>query len=324
MSEIREVLRLGLELNLKKREIARITGVTRDSVTAYLTRAELMGIKWPLPDGTDDRALEEMLFPPRNAQQGDRLPEPDWSVVDKELRKKGATIQVLHAEYLQEHPNGMKYSRFCESLREYRQTLKRYWRQAYIGGDRLFNDFAGATIPILNLKTGERHDAQIFCAALGASHYVYAEAVWSQKIEDWLAAHARMFEFFGGVTAVVVCDNLKAAVSKADRYEPEIHPAYLGLARHYGTKIIPARPMEPQDKAKAEKAVQIVTNWIIFRLRKQIFTDLAELNRAIAALLEELNNRKVKRMNATRQELFELLDKPALRPLPSADPPEPS
>jgi len=318
MRNAREVLRLAYEFSYSQREIARRTGISRDTVSAYLSRAKLAQVTWPLPGDWDDAALEGRLFPEKLPDEARRkLAEPDWAYVEKELRRKGATLKQLHVEYLEENPDGMAYSMFCQRRREYAKTLDRSMRQRYEGGDRVFVDFAGATVQIHDLKTGEKRSAQIFVGCLGASGYVYAEAIPSQKVEDWIAVNVRMFEFFGGVPRVVVCDNLKSAVVHADRYDPELHEAYASMARHYGTMIIPARARKPKDKSKAEGSVNHITRSIIFPLRNIIFTSLHELNRAIQNLLRRVNDTKYQKLEVSRRELFETLDRPALHPLPT-------
>ncbi|MFC5435993.1 IS21 family transposase [Rhodanobacter umsongensis] len=318
MRNVREVLRLAYEFKYSLREIARRTDVSRDSVSAYLARAKLANLTWPLPEDWDDAVLETHLFPEKRPDQARRkLAEPDWAYIEKELRRKGATLKQLHLEYLEEHPEGMAYSLFCQRHREYAKTLDRSMRQRYEGGDRVFVDFAGATVQIHDLKTGEKRSAQIFVGCLGASGYVYAEAIPSQKVEDWIAVNVRMFEFFGGVPRVVVCDNLKSAVVHADRYEPELHEAYASMARHYGTMIIPARARKPKDKPKAEGSVNHITRSILFPLRNIVFTSFDELNRAIQNHLKRVNDTKYQKLDVSRRELFETVDRPALHPLPT-------
>jgi hypothetical protein len=189
-------------------------------------------------------------------------------------------------------------------------------RQTHKAGDKLFVDYAGQTVPVVNGQTGEIRYAQIFVAVLGASNYTYCEATWSQQLPDWLGSHTRAFDFIGGVPRLIVPDNLKSGVSKACRYDPDINPGYQQLAAHYGTAIMPARPYKPKDKAKAEVGVQVVERWILARLRHHTFFSLAELNQCICALLVAVNNKPFKQFKGTRQQWFETLDKPALLPLP--------
>ena len=189
-------------------------------------------------------------------------------------------------------------------------------RQSHKAGEKCFIDYCGPSLPIINPQTGEVREAQVFVAVLGASNYTYAEATWSQGLRDWLGSHVRAFEYFGGVPQMVVPDNLKSGVSRACRYDPELNPSYQQLASHYQVAVLPARPYKPKDKAKAEVGVQIVERWILARLRHHSFFTLAEANQCIRALLEELNSRPFKQLPGNRQQAFETLDKPALKPLP--------
>jgi transposase len=189
-------------------------------------------------------------------------------------------------------------------------------RLSHKGGEKVFVDYAGQTIPVVDPDTGEIRQAQIFVGVLGASNYTYAEAHWSQDLPNWIGAHVRMFAFFGGVPEIVVPDNLKAGVKHPCRYEPDLNPTYQDLAQHYGTAVIPARVRKPKDKAKAEVGVQVVERWILARLRNHTFFSLADLNEAIRELLDELDAKLMKHLGRSRRELFEILDQPALKPLP--------
>lgn len=316
MTKIRQVLRLHLEMHSSRRQIARSLGISRDAVTDYLTRAAAAKLSWPLPLNIDDAALEAQLFPRILTRERTRKSEPDWSVVHEELKRKGGTLQVLHEEYLADNPDGISYSLFCQRYREFKQTLKGHMRQTYRAGERVFVDYAGLTKEIINPSSGEIRTSQIFVGVLGASDYIYAEAHWSQTLPDWISAHVRMFEYFGGVPAVIVCDNLKSAVIKASRTEPVINATYQNLADHYGTLILPARARKPKDKAKAENGVLIVERWILFLLRKRVFNSLGELNEAIQSLLIEVNAKPFKKLPGNRQSAFESIDKPELMALP--------
>jgi transposase len=209
-----------------------------------------------------------------------------------------------------------RYAQFCAKYREWVTQQKPSLRQTHIAGEKLFIDYCGPTVEIIDIDTGEIRTAQIFVAILGASNYTYVEATWDQKLPNWIASHVRAFEFFGGVPVFLVPDNLKSAIHKACRYDPDINNTYADMAAYYGTTVLPARPLKPQDKAKVENAVLVVERWILARLRHQTFTGLAELNAAIATLLVELNQRPFKKLPGTRQSQFEALDKPALKSLP--------
>jgi transposase len=233
------------------------------------------------------------------------------------LKRKGVTLTLLWEEYQAGDPHAYRYSHFCELYRHWAGKQKLSMRQVHKAGEKLFVDYAGQTLPIINPKTGEITEAQLFVAVLGASSYTFAEATLSQDLSDWLGSHRRAFEFIGAVPEIVIPDNLKSAVNKPCRYDPDLNPSYQDLALHYGTAIIPARVRKPKDKAKAEVGVQIVERWILARLRHRTFFSLAEANAAIRELLTDLNNRPFKKLPGCRRQAFETLDRPALKPLPS-------
>jgi transposase len=265
----------------------------------------------------NEEALDARLFQrPEHRGRDLTRPLPDFAVIHKELRRKAVTLNLLWQEYGEEHPDGYGYSQFCELYRRWSQTVDVCMRQVHRGGEKLFVDYAGMTMPVTDPSRGEVHAAQIFVAALGASQYIYAEATQTQQLADWITSHVHAFEFLGGVPEVLVPDNLKSGVSKACRYEPDLNPTYADLATHYGTAVIPARPRKARDKAKVESGVQIVEREILARLRDRTFFCLSELNRAIRELLGKVNNRPFQKLDASRKELFEELDKPALKPLP--------
>jgi len=316
MRKIAEVLRLKWECGLSNRAIARSCSVSHSTVAEYLRRAHEAGLNWPLPADMGEDTLYELLFP-TTPQSGLRvIPCPDWSLIHTELRKKAVTLRLLWVEYREAHPDGYGYSQFCALYREWAKHLKPSMRVSHKGGEKVFVDYAGQTVPVVNPHTGEVHEAQIFVGVLGASNYSYAEAHESQELRNWTGAHVRMFAFFGGVTDIVVPDNLKAGVKHPCRYEPDLNPTYQDLAQHYGKTVIPARVRKPKDKAKAEVGVQVVERWILARLRNRTFFSLAELNQAIRELLDELNTRPMEHLERSRRALFEELDQPALKPLP--------
>ena len=318
MRLIRDVLRLKYEAGLSLRQISRCLNIGLGTVSLHLNRAKEANLTWPLPMNMDDAALERAFFPNQLAPARVGYVEPDYAAMHRDLRKPGVTKQLLWEEYKQAHgDNGYQYSQFCQRYRDWVKTLKRSMRQVHKAGEKLFIDYCGPTIPIINPDTGEVCNAQVFVAVWGASNYTYAEATRSQKKSDWIQSHINAFEFFGGTPQILVPDNLKSAVTKACRYEPVINESYQHMAQHYKTAVIPARPYKPQDKGKAENAVLVVERWIMARLRHHTFFTLAELNQHIRFLLEDLNQRPFKKLPGTRQSQFELLDKPALRSLPS-------
>jgi transposase len=317
MRKIAEVLRLKWECHLSNRAIARSCSISHSTVAEYLQRAQEAGLNWPLPVDMGEDTLYELLFPKAPRSPSSRvIPCPDWSWIHTELRKKSVTLRLLWFEYREAHPDGYGYSQFCALYREWSKHLNPSMHLSHKGGEKVFVDYAGQTVPIVDPDSGEVHEAQVFIGVLGASNYTYAEAQESQELVNWIGAHVRMFAFLGGVPEIVVPDNLKAGVKHPSRYEPDLNPTYQDLAEHYGIAVIPARVRKPKDKAKVEVGVQVVERWILARLRNRTFFSLADLNRAIRELLDELNARQMEHLERSRCELFEELDKPALSPLP--------
>lgn len=318
MRKIGEVLRLKEECGLSNRAIARSCRISHSTVSEYLTRAEKAGLHWPLPATLNEDGLYALLFPEKSraaVPAGKAL--PDWETVRKELKKRNVTLRLVWDEYRDEHPDGYGYSQFCDLYRRYVQKLDPPMRQRHKAGEKLFVDYAGDTVPITDPETGEIWQAQIFVAVQGASSYTYAEAQPSQALPHWIGGHVRALLFFGGVNQIIVPDNLKQGVKSPCWYDPDLNQTYLDLAQHYGVAILPARVRKPRDKAKVEVGVQVVERWILARLRNRTFFSLAELNRAIRQLLEELNQRPMEHLEKSRRALFEELDQPALRPLPA-------
>jgi transposase len=316
MRKIEEVLRLHFACDRSNREIAKAVGIGRATVSDYLRRAREVEVSWPLPAGMTESALEALLFPPLPSSRVTR-PEPDWPAIHRELRRKGVTLELLWQEYRETHPDGYQYSAFCKRYQGFAQVLPVTLRQTHAPGERLFVDYSGQTVSIIDPSTGEVRQAQIFVAVLGASNYTYVEATWTQNLADWTGAHVRCFEFLGGVTELLVPDNLKSGVTTPNFFDPDLNPTYHDLARHYGTLILPARAGKPRDKAKVEAGVLLAQRWILARLRHQRFFSLSELNRAIHPLLAALNARPFKKLPGSRQRVFEQEDRPALKPLPA-------
>jgi transposase len=316
MRKINEALRLRFEFNRSHRQIARSIGTASSTVAEYLRRFAEAGMSWPLASSLSEVELEAKLFPaPPSVPPAERT-EPDWTALHREMRRPGVTLMLLWQEYRTSYPQGFAYSWFCEHYREWVGRLDLVMRQEHRAGEKLFVDYAGPTVPIIERHTGELRPASIFVGVLGASNYTYAEATWSQELPEWIGAHVRLFGFIGGVVEILVPDNLRSGVTRAHRYEPEINPTYAELARHYGVAVIPARAARPRDKAKAEAGVLLVERWILARLRNRQFFSLAELNAAIAELLRELNARPFKKLPGSRASAFAEIDQPALKPLP--------
>ena len=317
MRKIKEVLRLKFDNQLSKRQIAQSCSIAHSTVSEYLRRFREASLSWPLPEKIDDNQLEQLLFPRPQIGSPHRRPQPDWTYIHRELRRKGVTLMLLWQEYKEVHPNGYQPSQFCHLYRQWIKQLDPVMRQEHRAGEKMFVDYAGMTVAVFDMQSAKMRHAQIFVAVLGASSYTYAEATWTQTLPDWIASHSRAFNYFGGVAQVVVPDNLKAAVSKACFYEPNINPTYLDMANHYGTVVIPTRLRRPKDKAKVEVGVQIVERWILARLRDRQFFSLPQLNRAIAELLAELNRKPFQKLPGSRKSMFESIDRPALKALPA-------
>jgi transposase len=316
MRKIHQVLRLFFAAEMSIRAISRSIQASPSTVGDYIRRAEVAGLGWPLPEGLDERTLEARLFPPPEPKAAaPRL--PDWAHVHRELKRKGVTRSLLWQEYKAEHPDGIQYSQFCVHYQAWTANVDVVMRQHHRAGEKLFVDYAGHTVAVIDRATGEVREAQVFVAVLGASNYTFAEATWTQSLADWCASHVRVLRFIGGAPEVVVPDNLRSAVTTPHLYEPDLNPTYADLAEHYGLAIVPARVRRPRDKAKAEAGVLLVERWILAALRNRTFFSLAELNAAIAELLVRLNERPFKKLPGSRRALFESLEQPVLNPLPS-------
>lgn len=320
MKKLKEVLRLHFECNLGNRKIARALKVSATTVGNYINAAQQANISWSNIVNLNDIAIQEQLEPHcQHLKPKKETPAIDWSVIHRELKKKGVTRELLHEEYLRNCPEGqgISYNRFCCRYREFKKTLKPSMRQTHVAGEKTFVDYAGPTVPIYDRNSGEVQKAVIFVGVLGASNFTYAEATLTRSLPDWIGSHVRMFEYFGGVSELIIPDNEKSAVSKACYYDPDVNPNYTALAAHYNTAVLPARPYHPKDKSKAEVGVQVVERWILARLRHQQFFSLAELNKAIWHWLEILNDKPLKKLPGTRRSTFESLEKSTLKPLPT-------
>ena len=247
MRKIHRVLRLSFEAGLSIRAIARSIQASPSTVGDYIRRARTARLSWPLPEGLDERALEARLFPSAEVSARVERAIPDWARVHTERRRPGVTLALLWEEYKTEHPQGLQNSQFCERYRVWRGRIDVVMRQTHRAGEKLFVDYAGQCVPVVDRITGELRNAQIFVAVLGASNYTFAEATWTQALPDWCTSHVRALSFFNGVPEIVVPDNLKSAITRPHRYEPDAHPTYTDLAEHYGFAILPARVRRPRD-----------------------------------------------------------------------------
>ncbi|MHB8739512.1 MAG: IS21 family transposase [Candidatus Dormibacteria bacterium] len=321
MRRVREMLGLIRDAGLAQRAVARRAGVADSTLREMLRRFDRSGLAWPLPSELTDADLESRLYGEAGTKQGHRRrAEPDWAALNRELKRKHVTLQILWDEYIEAEPDGYRYSRFCDLYRGWEARLPVTMRQTHLGGDKLFVDWAGDTVPVIvDRRTGERRGAHLFVAVLGGSSLTFAHASWTEKLPDWIEAHVRAFAFFGGAPRLIVPDNPKVAVIKACLYDPQINRTYAEMAAHYDTAVLPARPRRPRDKAKVEAAVRIVERWLLGALRHRRFHALAEVNAAIAELLASLNDQRVLRhVGRTRRQLFDEIDAPRLKVLPTA------
>ncbi len=317
MRKIREALRLKAA-GLGSREIATAIGAGKTTVYEILARAEAAGISWPLGEDVDDAQLEGLLYPLQSVELAERRPEPDWREVHRELkRKRHVTLRLLWLEWRETHPDGWGYTQYCLHYREWLAGQDVVMRLSYAAGERMFVDFSGDTMELVDPQTGEITKAEIFVAVLGCSGLLYVEATRGQDLASWTTAHEHAYAFYGGVAEVTVPDNLRAGVSKACFYDPVVNPSYAELAEHFGTVVLPTRVARPRDKAAVEAGVLVCERWVLAPLRNRRFFSLAELNEAIASKLDEVNSRPFRGEPASRRELYEELERAALRPLPA-------
>jgi transposase len=315
MSKIREIFRQRNKLKQSYRDISRSLNVSISTINDYLARAKKIGLEWPFPEELTEQDLYDKLFNATPKATAPR-PLPEWEDIHRELRKKGMTLQLLWREYKEIHPDGLGYTQFCERYRAYVKNVSPVMRQKHKAGEKTFVDYAGMKMPWMDPATGEIHEAEIFVGSLGASQFTFVEATATQQLPDWIQSHVRMWEYFGGVSEMVVPDNLKSGITKAHRYDPDINANYQHLSEHYGFAIVPARSMEPKDKAKVENAVGWTERQILAPLRHITFTSIGEINAAIKPRLAKINSQPFQKMKTSRLELFETIDKPALKSLP--------
>ena len=319
MRKVRDILRLAEGQGMSIRQTAASLGIPVMTVSDQLRRARQAGLGWPLREGMSDAEIEAALFSRPPASPSESRPVPDWNYVHTELRRPGVTLMLLWMEYREAHrDDGYGYSQFCLRYRAWQRHVDVVMRQEYRAGEKLFVDFPGQHLAIYDRRTGAvATQAELFVAVMGASNYLYAEAVASQELSWWICAHVHAFEAMGCLPRIVVPDNLASAVKKAHRYEPDINASYQEMAAHYGVAVIPARARKPRDKAKAEAGVLLAERWILAQLRNRRFYSLAEANTEIKKLVAWLNHRPFKRLPGTRRQLFEQLERPVMRPVPA-------
>ena len=321
MRQIRETLRLHLQAELSYNAVGRTLKISKSVVGKYVSMARAAGVTWEIAQTLCDEALEARLYRPAVPRASHQL-APDFAAVHQELKRPGVTLMLLWEEYAQRASGtgalAYKYTSFCVKYREFAKCQLRSMRQVHIAGDKLFVDYAGSTVPIVDAATGEISQAQVFVATLGASNYTFACATPRQTTEDWISAQVLALEFIGGAPRLIVPDQTRSLIKTPHRYDPEPNRTYEEFAKHYGCAVLAARPAHPRDKPKVEGSVLLVQRWILARLRNRRFFSLGDLNRAIAELLLDLNNRPFKKLPGCRRSAFLSLDAPALKPLPAA------
>ena len=316
MMKLRELMRLTA-MGVSARKIAIATGVARSTVAEYQRRIRTAGLTWPLPpDLDDDLSLSARLFEEDRTQVRGR-PEPDWAKVHAELRRKGVTKALLWEEYRGVTPDGYQYSHFCDLYARWAGRVNVTMRQEHRAGEKMFVDFSGDGIDLVDEQTGEVRKAKLFVAVLGGSNLTYVEAVLDESLPTWTRCHVNAFAYCGGVPEILVPDNLRSGVDKPNRYEAVVNRTYDDLARHYDTVVMPARVRKPRDKAKAEQGVLLAQRWIIAALRNMRFTNINAISEAIDPLLEKLNNKPMRLLRKSRRQLFEEVERAALNPLPA-------
>ena len=316
MHQVREILRLRWSLGRSVRQTAASVGLSRGVVSKTTTRASLTGLNWELVCVLSDGALDERVYGKPAALTGDRA-EPDPIRMHLELKRPGVTLELLHIEYKEAHPDGYQYTAFCQRYRRWLKRTAPSMRQKHVAGEKTFVDYSGVRPHYTDEATGERVYVELFVAVLGGSSLTYVEATHTQTLADWIGSNQRMYRFVGGVSRAQVPDQLRSAVSDPDWFDPTINRTYQALATHYGTSVFPARPGKPKDKAKAEVAVLIAQRWILARIRNEQFFSLAELNARIRVLNDELNLRAMKRLGGrNRRDIFEQFERDTLLPLP--------
>jgi len=313
----REIVRLlCMGSNLSNRKIASLLGVASGTVNTIAAQLPALGMTWEQFKALDDQAfLTVFLKKPESSAPTRSYPE--WLFWHMELeRDKDVTVRLLWEEWHAAHPDGISYPQATRLYNEWLGKQRVSMRKIHFPGERAYVDFAGRRLPIYDFEGNIVHHAEVFVAALGASSYSFCMAVWSQTIPDWIHCNVKMLEFFGGVPRIITPDNLKSAVSKVTRDGPLINPTYAEFAEHYDTAIVPARVRKPDDKATAEVAVQIIQRWILAALRHKQFHTLDEANAEIRRLLEKYNDKEMKIYKLSRRQRFEMMDRPALKPLP--------
>lgn len=318
MSKIRTILRMYAQ-GRSKLQIAAQTGVARNTLKKYILAFNRTRLHIEQIDQLSDKELERLFIKQEDKALSEKLKHlfalfPHYS---KELTRPGVTRKLLWEEYKQSHPDGLGLSQFKHYFAQWKNRAHPTMHMEHKAGDKLYVDFAGDKLSIINRQTGEVKEVEVFVAILGASQLTYVEAVISQQKEDFIAACESALIYIGGVPQAIVPDNLKSAVTKSSKYEPTLNESFADFAEHYGMAVLPARAYKPRDKALVENAVRIIYTRIYARIRSQQFYALEELNQAIHIALEELNNGPLKGRDYSRRDQFNEIERHALAPLPA-------
>lgn len=318
MSKLKQLIGLQSS-NLSVRALSRALGLSVGAVSKYLRALRACGIGAAEADILSEVELEHRVFGASSPTKARTRAAPDCAWIHGELKRhRHVTLQLLWEEYSTEHgAAAYQRSAFCQIYRDWEKRLKRSMRQRHFAGEKMFVDYAGRTVPIYGYGGQVAYQAHLFISAMGASGCAYAEATRSETLPDWLGSHVRALEFYGAAPTIIVPDNPKVGVTRADRYEPDLQRSYEEMAGHYRCVVIPARPYRPKDKSRVELSVLLTYRWILARLRHQRFLSLEDLNAAIRPLLTILNDRPFQRLPGSRRSVFEALDRPAMRALPT-------
>lgn len=317
MTQYREILRLN-SMGLSNTSVGGSLGCSRNTVASVINRAKLKGIEWPLSLEISDSDLQNLLFPEKQSINSRKI--PDCEKLHKEMAKSGVTLTLLFEEYCIECKSKgeipLGYTQFCHHYRQYVLTTKATMHIRHKPGEQMEVDWAGQTAAVVDKETGEVIPAYVFVAVLTCSGYAYVRAYLSQDQESWIDAHINAINFFGGVTKIIVPDNLKTGIEKSDWYSPVINKSYHEMAEHYGTAIIPARVRRPKDKASVEGTVGIISTWIIAALRNETYFSLYDLNEAISKKLKIFNEKEFQKKPGSRYSAFVDDEREYLMPLP--------
>ena len=320
MSKIRQILRLYSQGN-SNLAICRLTGVSRNTLKKYLRDYKQLNLNFVEIEELSDHDLDELFtqFKPQQFKLTDKAKQVFelFPEIDKQLRRKGNTLQLMWEQYYQLHPNGLKSSQFGYYYRIWKQQVNPVMHFNHKAGDKIYVDYAGEKLHLVDIETGEQKSVEVFVAILGCSQLTYVEASYSQQKEDLIASCERSFHYMGGVPNALVPDNLKAAVTKSSKYEPLINQDFAAFAEHYSITVLPTRAYKPRDKSLVEGAVKIIYTRIYSQLRDRVFHTLESLNLAIWECLEVHNNKLLKGRHYSRRMQFEEIERPTLHPLPA-------